>query len=143
MMMDEILQTFIDRIQFAFGNVSQPHADALVVATRDDEGTEEYFSGKQVECIPDEHFVRYCTALWFFTDDAFLYYLPGFMIAALRGADKCGVIWGHIHAQFADQRRPEVVAKLNDEQRSCIVEFCRCCGVTPEELAHLKHAIVE
>jgi hypothetical protein len=82
-MVNETPQVLIDQIQIAFAHVPQPSVHAVVVPTRDDEGTEECFSGKRVADIPDERFVKLCTALWFFTDEALLYYLPGFMRAVL------------------------------------------------------------
>lgn len=127
-------------LQSAFGNTPLPDATDTVIPTRDDEGTEEVFSGKRVDNIPQESFVSHCTALWFFTDDALVYYLPGFMTAALQGADAQGVIWGHVYAQLCDERRPALLDKLNEAQRLCILEFCRCCGALDEDIASLMRS---
>jgi len=139
-MITDRCESLINRIRIAFANTAPPNPDSVVIPTSDDEGTESVFGGKRVYSISQEAFVAHCTALWFFTDDALVYYLPGFMTAALRGADTLGVIWGHVYAQLAEGRRPAVFAKINDEQRSCVLEFCRRCGASDEDLVSLIHA---
>lgn len=122
---------FIERVHAAFAMIPPPRKDNLVVETYDDENTSLYFSGKRNFDIPDIDLVKHYSSLWFFTDQAFVYYLPAFMIAALSGADSQeeiwghqGVIWGHIFAQFSGSaRRSDVISKLSCEQRSCLIEF--------------------
>jgi hypothetical protein len=130
----------VDRIRSAFAGASLPDEENLVIATTDDEGTADFFSRKRRDDVPYDDLVKHYVALWYFTDQAFLYYLPAFMIAALCVADWRNVIWGHIYAQFSGQgRRDSVILALSDEQRSCLVEFFRNFDDNTNEIVNLLY----
>lgn len=99
------------------------------------EGTEEFF-GKKWTSLDDVEFLRlHCDALFFFTDGAFRYYLPAFMLAVLdhpRTSDRIGstVIstLTRSESEDADSFRKRVDG-FSIEQRCVIAQF----------ISHLAH----
>jgi hypothetical protein len=76
-------------IEQAFAEGSPPAAQNLC-ATPDDESLEEteVFSGKQWRELDSDFLHRYRDALFWFTPEAFHYYLPAYLVAALVTGDE-------------------------------------------------------
>jgi hypothetical protein len=77
----------IAAVEAAFADVAMP-ADSISDHPDNDEGTAEYFRGKSWRGHTPERLRRYSIALLAFTPEAFRYYLPAFLIAALNAPEE-------------------------------------------------------
>jgi hypothetical protein len=87
------LDDLIRQIEAAFADIPSPGSGAAsICATANDEGVVAYFSGTTWKDHEPHALRRFSHALSFFTDAAFRYWLPAFMIAELRAPEAADVI---------------------------------------------------
>lgn len=75
--------SLVARITKAFEDMPPPVGQVISVETQDDEGTTEYFLGTRWQEHTPESLQNF-TALSFFTPEAFCYYLPAYILAAMK-----------------------------------------------------------
>jgi hypothetical protein len=116
-------------IETAFARTPPP-GDAFtdISATTDDEGIVEYFrsTGWNGHRVRD---LRYhVDALAFFTDGAFRYWLPAFMLAELVAPDEADVIAEYIAGQFASRvTGPPRLRSFTSAELDAVAAFIRDC----------------
>lgn len=102
----------------------------VAVNTYDDEGLEKLFRGRRWSAIPTEDLLVQLVGLSFFTPEAFAYYLPALMSAAVSEPDSnlMGDLCNYLRPPKNDPCRPSYAAwwfLLTPEQRNAVVSFLR------------------
>ena len=77
-----------------------PRPNAIVLSTIDDEGTSRFFADREPASISTEESHLYAASMWFFTVDAFVYYMYPFLRAIVTSNAHDSVVGGHFLAQF-------------------------------------------
>jgi len=114
-------------IASAFGSVPYPGEGNIAVETYDDEGTTEHFRGTRWQDHTVESLQNF-TVLSFFTPEAFCYYLPAYMLAALEKPHS-GIADTLIEFLCPPKNNPKRPSywvwwsQLSTDQRRCIVSF--------------------
>jgi hypothetical protein len=83
-------------IEHAFERTPRPDDDNISATTYDDEGTAEYFRGRAWHGHTPQALRQHEAALSFFSDDAYRYFLPAYMLAELEDPEAADVIAQHI-----------------------------------------------
>src|SRR5688572_26710362 len=95
------------QIEAAFAATPHPgRAFAAISATLDDEGIVAYFGATTWRGHHVRELRRHVAALSFFTDAAFRYWLPAFMLADLDSPREADVIAEHIAGSLAAAASP-------------------------------------
>lgn len=124
-------QQLIELIQSAWGNATLPDRDNISSPTYDDEGVSAYFAGKTWRGHAAAQLRRLDFAPNIFTEDAFAYYLPAYLIADLEDPETSDtniervLFWLSNDGQSL-RHGPAVIARLNALQRAALracVEF--------------------
>lgn len=114
----------IARIRRAWAGMTPPAAGAISMPTYDDEGVSTYFAGKSWEGHDARALRRLDFATSVFTEEAFAYYLPAYLIAAIEDPDTLDVVTDFILYSLAGKERgPAVIARLDAAQRSVLREY--------------------
>src|SRR5438105_12393788 len=114
------------RIEAAFADTPSPGTEfGDIAATQWDEGIVEYFRGSSWRGHRVQDLRRYEAAMSFFTDKAFRYWLPAFMLAELQDPVEADVIGEGIafhltEASAADTRLREFA----QDELEAIALFC-------------------
>lgn len=118
------------QISQAFSDSSYPGDDNISVPTYDDEGTTEYFKGRKWFGHSVEDLRRHSSSLTFFTNEAFCYFVPAYMLAVIEDAEAADVIIDHLWSDLSppknDINRPSFQGKwalFTAAQKFAIVEF--------------------
>ena len=91
----------IAQIEAAFADTPSPGSGFNdISATQWDEGIVDYFRGKTWQEHRVQDLLRYSAALSFFTDKAYRYWLPAFMLAELAHPEDADIIGEHIAFDF-------------------------------------------
>jgi hypothetical protein len=120
----------VEMIRSAWEGVTPPDGGNISKPTYDDEGVSEYFTGKTWE----GHTARELRILDFapsvFTDEAFAYYLPAYLIADIEDPKESDtnaervLFWlSQENQRPSENRGPSVIAKLSELQRSALCEY--------------------
>jgi hypothetical protein len=130
------------QIEAAFADTPSPGKEyGDISATKyDDEGIVDYFRGKTWRGHSVQELRRYEPAMSFFTDKAFRYWLPAFMLAELENPIEADVIGEGIafhltEASGADARLREFA----DDELEAIVSFCDECAQRYDDI-HFRDA---
>lgn len=78
-----------------------PRPNTIVLSTTDDEGTAHFFADREPASISTEEAHLHAASMWFFTVDAFVYYMYPFLRAIVASNAHDSVVGGHFLAQFA------------------------------------------
>ncbi|WP_028103487.1 DUF6714 family protein [Pseudoduganella violaceinigra] len=119
-------EELIARIRLAWADATPPAAHNISGPTHDDEGVSAYFAGKSWE----GHSARALRGLEFatsvFTDEAFAYYLPAYLIAAIEDPDTLDVVVdGTLSALARKEHGRAVIARLDAQQRQTLRDYMR------------------
>lgn len=85
----------------------------IVIPTIDDEGTTQFFADHEPVSISAEEAHSHAASMWFFTVDAFVYYLYPFLHAVVASNAQDDVVCGHFLAQFPNCGDKERVDRGN------------------------------
>ncbi len=97
-----------------------------ITVTAADEGVAEHFSRTTWHCHSAAELCRFTCALTYFTDDAFRYWLPAFMLAELEDPDAAELSKTLIESRI--ENMPEVVlAVFTKPEKLAIVSFLEWC----------------
>lgn len=114
----------VARIRRAWAGATPPGAASISRPTYDDEGVSAYFAGKTWQGHDAATLRRLDFATSVFTDEAFAYYLPAYLIAAIEDPDTLDVVTDNIlFALSAPGRGPAVIARLDTQQRLLLREY--------------------
>jgi hypothetical protein len=114
-------QDTVRLIETAFASTPSPGADFdNISATKQDEGIVEYFRGTTWRGHTVRALRYHCAALSFFTDPAFRYWLPAFMLASLEDPVTADVIPESIESSM---RKAEKLALFTVGERHAISAF--------------------
>ena len=122
------------QIEEAFADTPYPgDAFEAISATPYDEGIVEYFRGTTWKGHQVRNLRCHSAALSFFTDAAYRYWLPAFMLAHLENPGEADVIAEHIAHDFTKHNRVEV---FNQKELSAIRLFFHalCTGDDVHEI---------
>lgn len=130
----------ISMIRSAWTDATPPLPDNISKPTYDDEGVSDYFTGKSWQGHNAAQLRRLSHALTFFTDEAFAYYLPAYMIADIEEPDVSDINVEGILFRLDGYQGPAIVSRLGSMQRSTLrayVEFvqARELGLADKECA--------
>jgi len=120
-------EQLIERIASAFGDIPYLGDGNIAAETYDDEGTTEHFRGTRWQDHTVESLQNF-TVLSFFTPEAFCYYLPAYMLAALQ-QPYSGIADSLIEFLCPPKNNPKRSSywawwsKLSTNQRQCVVSF--------------------
>ena len=128
----------VDAIKRAFAQCPYPGSRRIDISatTYDDEGIYDYFVGSD----PFDHEVtrlRYhSVALSFFTDPAFRYWLPAFMIAELTDPIKADIIAESIAYHLSDARgaHAKIISFSEPELEAAKMFFHECIRRYPDDI---------
>jgi len=125
----------IARIRRAWADATRPNASAISVPTYDDEGVSAYFAGKTWEGHSASTLRKLDFATSVFTDEAFAYYLPAYLIAAIQDPDALDVVADFILYSLArPERGPAIVARLDATQCALLCEYMELVQEREEDL---------
>ena len=117
-------------IRLAWKDAAPPAAGRISRPTYDDEGVSEYFAGTSWDCHGAKQLRRYDFAPNIFTEEAFAYYLPGYLIAHLEDPDASDtnverVLFhlARVSALPSEDMGARVVARLSEAQCSALQRF--------------------
>jgi hypothetical protein len=116
----------IKMIQSAWTDATPPLPGNISKPTYDDEGVSEYFAGKPWRGLSAAQLRRLDFAPNIFTDDAFAYYLPAYMIADIEEPEVSDTNIERVLFWLSENRGPAVVSRLNEMQLSAMrayIEF--------------------
>ncbi|XZG69285.1 DUF6714 family protein [Chitinibacteraceae bacterium HSL-7] len=120
----------VQLITHAFHLSPYPGDENISAPTYDDEGTAEYFKGKKWQDLSAQDLRHRSSSLTFFTNSAFCYYVPAYMLAVIEDATTADVIIDHLWNDFSppknDITRPSFQRKwecFSGPQKQAIVEF--------------------
>ena len=133
----------VREIQEAFANVPYPGDDNISAPTYDDEGTLEYFAGTKQEGHSVEDLRYHSAALSFFTLDAFLYYLPAYVVAVLQDPEEADIIYDSLIFHFNRAASGKIVHLLSPAQRQAMIKYFEYCLSEEGEYldCNLAHAL--
>ncbi|HZZ42358.1 MAG TPA: DUF6714 family protein [Tepidisphaeraceae bacterium] len=108
-------------IETAFADAPRP-GDGFedISATKQDEGIVEYFRGTTWRGHDIRDLRYHSAALSFFTDAAFRYWLPAFMLGSIEDAETADVIPESIQFHFRDGRKAKLFTR---PERAAIAAF--------------------
>ena len=125
-----------DAIKSGFADTPYPGSRLIdISATKHDEGIYEYFVGSD-QFDHDVKDLRYHScALSFFTDAAFRYWLPAFMIAELEDPVEADVIGESIAFHLSDaQGAPARICVFTDREIDAVKRFLSACVSNSDEI---------
>ena len=120
----------VTTIEEAFRCAEYPGDFAIATPTYDDEGTTEHFCRTHWKDHSGDNLESFTSSITFFTPEAFAFYLPAFMIAALRNPSS-GIGSSLVYRLCppkADLHRPSFLAwwaRLSGPQQGTVVAFLR------------------
>ena len=120
----------VKMIRSAWEDARPPDSRNISMPTHDDEGVSEYFTGKTW----DGHTACQLRVLDFapnvFTNEAFAYYLPAYLIADIEDPEESDTNMERVlywlsqeNRLFSENRGPSVIARLSQLQRSALCEY--------------------
>jgi len=120
----------IAHITAAFADTPSPGAGFDdISATKWDEGIVEYFRGKTWRGHRVKDLRHHEAALSFFTDKAFRYWLPAFMLAELESPEEADVIAEGIAFHLTQARDAEArLSQFSSDELSAIAAFLDVCA---------------
>lgn len=110
----------ITMIRTAWTDATPPQPDNISQPTYDDEGVADYFSNKPWQGQSAAQLRRLTHALTFFTDEAFVYYLPAYLIADIEEPEVSDTNAEGILSRLASSEGPTMASRLNALQRSAV-----------------------
>jgi len=117
-----------EEIELAFTDTPYPGDDNI--AGPNDEGTLEYFSGKTWKGHSARELRKHSSSLYFLTPDAFRYFLPAYMVAAVEQPDEADIISLTIALEFSRWRFDRQCQELfTKPELRAIVRFFDDCAV--------------
>ena len=138
----------VTMIEEVFRNSEYPSDGAISVVTSDDEGTTEHFSGTHWKDHSGDTLANFSSSITFLTPEAFAYFLPAFMIAALDqpfGGIASSLLVRICPPKF-DPHRPSYSAwwsRLDRSQQESVVEFLRKMRASDESVPDLAISALE
>ncbi|MFC4994841.1 DUF6714 family protein [Rubritalea tangerina] len=123
------MNTLIDNIKSAFKNTPYPGSEySDISATRyDDEGVHQYFKNSDQFEHSVEDLRYHSCALSFFTDAAFRYWLPAFMLAELRDPEEADIIADTIAFSLYTSGAHQRISSFSDSELIAVKEFLFEC----------------
>ena len=118
-------------IESAFANTPAPGNNfSDISATMDDEGIVEYFRGTTWRGHRVQDLRCHSAALSFFTDKAFRYWLPAFMLAELENPDAADSIAEGIALHLSDANLADARLKqFSQSELKALVAFLNECAM--------------
>lgn len=110
----------ITLIRSAWADATPPLPGNISGPTDDDEGVADYFTNKPWQGHSAATLRRLGFALTVFTDEAFAYYLPAYLIADIEEPEVSDTNAAGILSRLSSFQGPAVVARLNTSQRSAL-----------------------
>jgi len=110
----------ITMIRSAWADAIPPLAGNISGPTDDDEGVADYFNDKPWQGHNATTLRRLGFALTVFTDEAFAYYLPAYLIADIEEPEVSDTNAAGILSRLSSFQGPAVVARMNASQRSAL-----------------------
>lgn len=132
MLPESDVEIAISNIEAAFAGLEPPGDDHLLhPEAMDDVDVLEFYGAPEWQSLPDETMVRCWAAHYFFSAQAFQYYMPAFMVWSLRHADTIdytpeSTIRAFDPGSAGDPLRPFQVSKyalLTDAQIRSVIGF--------------------
>ena len=116
----------IHLIEEAWRDVSYP-GDARIFTpdSYDDEGIINYFGGTTWRGHTPTNLRAHSSAFTFFTPEAFHYWLPAFMIAAIQSPEEADVICDYIPRSVADKYASQRWRLFSPAQRQAVAAYLR------------------
>lgn len=111
-------------IEFAFDKTPSPgqlQSDVSVMEA--DEGVADYFLGTTWKKHTVEQLRNHRCALFYFTDRAFRYWLPAFMLAVLEDPDTAELIAEFIDARFKLDASEAMIQTFTKSERLAVISF--------------------
>jgi len=99
-----------------------------ISATKWEEGVVDYFRGKTWRGNRAQDLRHHVAALSFFTDKAFRYWLPAFMLAELENPDEPDIIAEHIAFELAAHSGARLQKFAQDELEAIVSFLSECAG---------------
>jgi hypothetical protein len=116
------------QIELAFEHTPPPGiADDDISATPADDGVADYFRGRSWHYHTVKTLRRYSCALSYFTDKAFRYYLPAFMLAELKDHEVADVIWEGIEFRLHQDCAIPILESFSDAELLATAAFLEEC----------------
>ncbi len=107
-LMESRRSKLLAQIEFAFSATPRPKEREISDPTYDDEGTAEYFRGKTWKSGHTVESLReHSSSLSFFTDEAFRYFLPAYMLATIDDPETADIIPESIEFHLVDSDHGE------------------------------------
>lgn len=118
------------RIEAAFADTPSPgNAFEDISSTQDDEGIVEYFRGTGWHGHRVQDLRRHEAAMSFFTDKAFRYWLPAFMLAELENPIEADIIAEGIVFHLTEASRADArLRQFSQNELEAIACFCDACA---------------
>jgi hypothetical protein len=119
-----------DKIEAAFANTPHPGSDfGDISSTQWDEGIVDYFRGTTWRCHNVRDLRYHSCALSFFTDKAFRYWLPAFMLAELEDPEEADVIAEGIAFHLTDaETAKDCLQQFTKDELEAIAAFFDDCA---------------
>jgi hypothetical protein len=126
--MQTVAAALIERIEAAFRNAVFPAGARMSRPTYDDEGTTEYFEGKTWHGHTAKKLRKLDLSLTVFTVEAFVYYVPAYMLADIKEPEDAdsiseALLFWLTPVGTATERAKEIVRRLTKEQRSAVAAY--------------------
>ena len=113
----------------AFAKTPYPGDDNIAAPNWDDEGTTEYFRGKDWRGRSPKDLRQYASSLSFFTPDAFRFFLPAFMLAELDDPETADIIAESIAFDFTQAlSREDRIRQFAKPELAAIAAFFDECA---------------
>ena len=113
-------------IEDAWHDVPYPGDDKIFTpASYDDEDIVNYFGGTTWRAHTPADLRAHCSAFIFFTPEAFHYWLPAFMIAAIQDPDEADVVVDNIPDSLTDSCASERWPLFSVSQRQAVAVYFR------------------
>ena len=128
------------KIENAFADTPAPGREfGDISASYDDEGIVAYFRGRSWRGHRVEDLRRHDTALSLFTDKAFRYWLPAFMLAELEDPETADVIAESIAFHFSEfQGRDKRIEQFAQDELEAVAAFLEECARTSDSTIYEK-----
>lgn len=119
-----------DQIEVAFRDTPNPGTQFEdISATKWDEGIAEYFRGTTWRDHRPTELRHHSAALSFFTDKAYRYWLPAFMLAEIENPAEADIIAEGIASEFQDQvSKSAKVRQFSKQELVAIAQFFSHCA---------------
>jgi hypothetical protein len=114
----------IQLIEDAWREVPYPGDDKIFRPdSYDDEGIANYFGGRTWRDHSAADLRAYSSAFTFFTPEAFHYWLPAFMIAAIQSPEEADVIVEYIAWHLGARHEPKGWSLFSPAQRQAVAKY--------------------